>query len=195
MAPQMAWGPPMASGQDPALPPGHRVVEPVRLVDDRWPGERHEVVREVPYEVIREVPREVPIEVMREMRGERGDRDVPYWQRDDFERQLDDRKAERRDRESRDSRDNTRGKGGSRDFGGGKGRGGGKGKGKGGGKGGKGGGKPRSKDDLDDDLDSYFSGKDAPEATRSRKEAASKGNLDDDLDSYFAAKSAPAAEE
>jgi len=86
------------------------------------------------------------------------------------------------------------GKGGGRGGGKGEGKGGG-GKGKGKGKGGKGkGGKPRSKDDLDDDLDSYWTGKDAPEATRSKKVAASASNLDDDLDSYFAAK-APAKEE
>jgi hypothetical protein len=109
--PQMAWGPPMG---EPPLPPGHRVVEPVRLVDDRWPGERHEIVREVPYEVIREVPRDVPIEVRREMRGERGDRDVPYWQREDFERQLDERKAERRDRDDRGGGSRGGSKGGSR---------------------------------------------------------------------------------
>ena len=98
----------------PMLPPGHRVVEPVRLVDDRWPGER-EIVREVPYEVVREVPRDVPIEVMREMRGERADRDVPYWQRDDFERQLDERKERREHEREHDRRGAERGGSGSRD--------------------------------------------------------------------------------
>jgi len=44
----------------------------------------------VPYEVVREVTKEVPIEVTRELA------DVPYWQRNDFERQLQERKERRR---------------------------------------------------------------------------------------------------
>ena len=68
------------------------------------------------------------------------------------------------------------------------GKGGGKGKGKGGGGKGKGGGRPRSKDDLDSELDSYWTGKGAPDATREKKVAADKGSLDDDLDSYFASR-------
>jgi len=69
----------------------------MRMVDDHH-HVPHEIVREVPYEVVREIPKEIPIEVTRSMRG-----DVPYWQRnaqrDDFERQLNDRKMAR----SRDS--------------------------------------------------------------------------------------------
>jgi len=72
------------------------------------------------------------------------------------------------------SRDGGKGKGGSK---------GGKGKGKG-----KGGGNSTSASDLDNDLDSYWTGKNAPEATKVKKMAADKGSLDDDLDSYFAAK-------
>ena len=41
----------------------------------------------------------------------------------------------------------------------------------------------------------YWTGKDAPEATKTKKLSADKGSLDDDLDSYFSKKAAPAAEE
>ena len=65
-----------------------RVVEPVRVVDDRGHrGAPTEIVREVPYEIVREVTKEVPIEVTRE---------VPAWRRDDFERQIDERKERRK---------------------------------------------------------------------------------------------------
>ena len=36
-----------------------------------------------------------------------------------------------------------------------------------------------------DDLDSYWTSKDAPEATKAKKVSADKGSLDDDLDSYM----------
>mmetsp|Transcript_40063 Transcript_40063/g.105360 ORF Transcript_40063/g.105360 Transcript_40063/m.105360 type:complete len:180 (-) Transcript_40063:654-1193(-) len=76
--------------------------------------------------------------------------------------------------------------------------GGGKGKGKGEGGRGKGkgkGGRP-SASSLDDDLDSYFSGKDAPEAIKKGRVEAKATNLDDDLDAYFAGgKKSEAAEE
>ena len=50
-----------------------------------------EIVREVPYEVVREVIKEIPIEVTRELA------DVPYWssQRQEYERQIDERKQQR----------------------------------------------------------------------------------------------------
>jgi hypothetical protein len=37
-------------------------------------------------------------------------------------------------------------------------------------------------------VSQYWTGKDAPEATRTKKISKDKGSLDDDLDSYFAAK-------
>jgi len=76
----------------------------------------------------------------------------------------------------------------------------GKGKGKGKGEGGRGKGKGKggrpSASSLDDDLDSYFSGKDAPEAIKKGRVEAKATNLDDDLDAYFAGgKKSEAAEE
>lgn len=73
-----------------------RVVEPVRVIDQHPPAER-ELVREVPYEVVREITKEVPIEIVRDhYGGSHSGSDVPYWQRQDFERQLDERKERRR---------------------------------------------------------------------------------------------------
>jgi len=78
---------------DPAFAPPPVAMEPARIVDDAIGiGHTREVVREVPYEVVREVPKDVPIEVMRES----GERDMPYWQRGDWDREIEERKERRR---------------------------------------------------------------------------------------------------
>jgi len=78
---------------DHAYAPPPMAMEPARIVDDAVGiGHTREVVREVPYEVVREVPKDVPIEVVREG----GERDVPYWQRGDWEREIEERKERRR---------------------------------------------------------------------------------------------------
>jgi len=49
-------------------------------------------------------------------------------------------------------------------------------------------------ENLDDDLDSYFGGKEAPDAIKAKRSAEKQTNLDDDLDSYFSKKDSTTAE-